>query len=137
MRFEDILDDVGGFSRFQCLTLCILCLPRAILPLHFLLHNFISATPPHHCAPVPPESSGGVVWLAADHEALRVPFQNNGSLGSCGVDDSPQTLDLRQGNRTVPCPHGWIYDKSQFVSTTATEVQQPRELQSRSLSEQT
>ncbi|KAK5898956.1 hypothetical protein CesoFtcFv8_008485 [Champsocephalus esox] len=50
MRFEEILDKVGGFSRFQFLILFILCLPRFILPLHFLLHNFVSATPPHHCA---------------------------------------------------------------------------------------
>uniref|UniRef100_A0A3Q3XEW2 Major facilitator superfamily (MFS) profile domain-containing protein n=1 Tax=Mola mola TaxID=94237 RepID=A0A3Q3XEW2_MOLML len=106
MSFEDILDDVGGFSTFQFLTLSILCLPRAILPLHFLLHNFISATPPHRCALRSPEDG-------SDPRALRIQAQDE--LGSCAVQSS------QRGNGTVACPHGWIYDQSQFSSTTATE----------------
>ncbi|XP_023269122.1 solute carrier family 22 member 7 [Seriola lalandi dorsalis] len=117
MRFEEILDEVGGFSKFQFLLLFILCLPRAILPLHFLLHNFVSATPPHRCALRIPEDR------AANPEvlALRIPRQDDGSLSSCRVYDPLLTFDLSPGNRTAPCPHGWIYDRSQFSSTTATE----------------
>nr|XP_046233267.1 solute carrier family 22 member 7a [Scatophagus argus] len=120
MRFEEILDEVGGFSRFQFLVLCILCLPRAILPLHFLLHNFVSATPPHRCALVSPEDVDGVS-LSSEPETLRIPRQDDGSLSSCRVYDPPLTFDLEQGNGTAPCPHGWVYDQSQFSSTTATE----------------
>lgn len=127
MRFEEILDDVGGFSRFQFLLLSILCLPRAILPLHFLLHNFISATPPHRCALQSPEDGEGVT-LSPDPEALWIPRQDDGSLSSCTVYDTPLTFDLNQTNRTVPCPHGWIYDQSQFSSTTATEVRSKSKL---------
>ncbi|XP_022616363.1 solute carrier family 22 member 7 [Seriola dumerili] len=117
MRFEEILDEVGGFSKFQFLLLFILCLPRAILPLHFLLHNFVSATPPHRCALRIPEDR------AANPEvlALRIPRQDDGSLSSCRLYDPLLTFDLSPGNRTAPCPHGWIYDRSQFSSTTATE----------------
>ncbi|XP_070778751.1 solute carrier family 22 member 7a [Enoplosus armatus] len=122
MRFEEILDDVGGFSKFQFLLLFILCLPRAILPLHFLLHNFVSATPPHRCALGSPEDGDGVS-LSSDPEALalRIPRQDDGSLSSCRVYDPPLTFDLGQGNRTAPCPYGWIYNQSQFSSTTASE----------------
>ncbi|XP_041789476.1 solute carrier family 22 member 7a [Chelmon rostratus] len=120
MRFEEILDDVGGFSRFQFLLLCILCLPRAILPLHFLLHNFVSATPPHRCALESPED-GERMLQSSDPEALRIPRRDDGSFSSCRVYDTPLTFDLEQTNRTAPCPHGWIYDQSQFSSTTATE----------------
>ncbi|XP_074485909.1 solute carrier family 22 member 7a [Sebastes fasciatus] len=122
MRFEEILDDVGGFSKFQFLVLSILCLPRAILPLHFLLHNFISATPPHRCALGSPEDGDGAL-LSSEPEALalRIPLQENGSFSSCRVYDPPLTFDLGPGNVTARCTHGWIYDKSQFSSTTATE----------------
>ncbi|XP_031719142.1 solute carrier family 22 member 7a [Anarrhichthys ocellatus] len=126
MLFEEILDDVGGFSKFQFLLVSILCLPRAILPLHFMLYNFISVTPPHRCArshrPLGSED-GGVASLGSDPEALalRIPLQNDGSLSSCRVYDPQLVFDLGPGNRTAPCPHGWIYDQSQFKSTTATE----------------
>uniref|UniRef100_A0A3Q3SQA0 Solute carrier family 22 member 6 n=1 Tax=Mastacembelus armatus TaxID=205130 RepID=A0A3Q3SQA0_9TELE len=116
MRFEQILDDVGGFSKFQFLVLFILCLPRAILPLHFLLHNFVSATPPHRCTLKSLEDD-----LDPEVLALRIPHQEDGSFSSCRIYDPPLTFDLAQENRTVPCPDGWIYDQSQFSSTTATE----------------
>uniref|UniRef100_A0A3Q1D7Q9 Solute carrier family 22 member 6 n=1 Tax=Amphiprion ocellaris TaxID=80972 RepID=A0A3Q1D7Q9_AMPOC len=122
MRFEEILDDVGGFSKFQFLLMVILCLPRSILPLHFLLHNFVSATPPHRCSLKSLEQSGGDSW-GSDPEvlALRIPRQDNGSFSSCRIYDPPMTVDLGQGNKTAPCPNGWVYDQSQFSSTTATE----------------
>ncbi|XP_038570717.1 solute carrier family 22 member 7a [Micropterus salmoides] len=122
MRFEEILDDVGGFSKFQFLLLLILCIPRAILPLHFLLHNFVSATPPHRCALRSLEDGDGMS-PNSDPEALalRIPRQHDGSFSSCRVYDPPLTLDLSQGNSTAPCPHGWIYDQSQFSSTTSSE----------------
>ncbi|XP_054635358.1 solute carrier family 22 member 7a [Dunckerocampus dactyliophorus] len=115
MRFEEILDDVGGFSRFQVLVLSILCLPRAILPLHFLLHNFVSATPAHHCAlgsrgadepePFPP----------------AIPRLDDGTLSSCSIYEDPAASNLTRTNGTTPCPRGWVYDQSEFTSTTATE----------------
>uniref|UniRef100_A0A4W6FYB8 Uncharacterized protein n=1 Tax=Lates calcarifer TaxID=8187 RepID=A0A4W6FYB8_LATCA len=121
MRFDEILDEVGGFSKFQFLLLFILCLPRAILPLHFLLHNFASATPPHRCAlrTLPEDGDPG---LDPEVLALRIPRLDNNSFSSCRVYDPPLTSDLGQGNGTAPCPHGWTYDRSQFSSTTATEV---------------
>ncbi|XP_041839017.1 solute carrier family 22 member 7a [Melanotaenia boesemani] len=122
MRFEEILDDIGGFNKFQILLLVILCLPRAILPLHFLLHNFISATPPHRCSLSGPEETNGSRW-APDSKtlALRIPRQDDGSFSSCRVYDSSPSSNLSQANRTVLCPDGWIYDLSQFSSTTASE----------------
>ncbi|XP_029014114.1 solute carrier family 22 member 7a [Betta splendens] len=116
MRFEEILDSVGGFSRFQLLLLFILCLPRTILPLHFLLHNFISATPLHRCALGSLEDNAEPRALA-----LRIPRQDDGSLSSCRVYDPPLASRLDQRNTSAPCPHGWVYNQSQPGSTTATE----------------
>uniref|UniRef100_A0A3Q3AA49 Uncharacterized protein n=1 Tax=Kryptolebias marmoratus TaxID=37003 RepID=A0A3Q3AA49_KRYMA len=123
MKFEEILYEVGGFCKFQSLLLLILCLPRAILPLHFLLHNFISATPPHRCSFGSPEERNGSSWtFHPDVLVLRIPRQDDGSFSSCRVYDSSLTSNFSQTNRTVLCPHGWIYDQSQFTSTTASEV---------------
>ncbi|XP_053192353.1 solute carrier family 22 member 7a [Scomber japonicus] len=116
MRFDQILDDVGGFSKYQFLVLSILCLPRSILPLHFLLHNFVSATPPHRCALGSQEDGSGPEALA-----LRIPRRDDGSFSSCKVYAPPLTSDLSHGNTTAPCPHGWIYNQSQLSSTTVTE----------------
>nr|XP_057928032.1 solute carrier family 22 member 7a [Doryrhamphus excisus] len=108
MRFEEVLDDVGGFSWYQVLVLSILCLPRAILPLHFLLHNFVSATPAHHCA-------------GEEAESEPIPRLNDDTSSSCSIYEDPAASNLTWTNRTIPCPHGWVYDQSEFTSTTATE----------------
>ncbi len=136
MRFEDILDEIGGFNKFQFLVLYILWLPRIILPLHFLLHNFISGVPPHHCA-LPhlddryAAGTKGSAEMSAQILALGIPRNADGSYSSCKMYLLPQDFDpnadlsLVYGNRSnvsVPCQYGWVYDRSQFTSTTATEV---------------
>ncbi|XP_006806863.1 solute carrier family 22 member 7a isoform X1 [Neolamprologus brichardi] len=120
MRFEEILDNVGGFSKFQFLVLLILCLPRAILPLHFLLHNFISVTPSHRCSLQSTQENEKDSW---DSEvlSLRIPRQDDGSFSSCRIYSPLPAFNISQGNQSVPCPQGWVYDQSQFLSTTATE----------------
>ncbi|XP_020787175.2 solute carrier family 22 member 7a [Boleophthalmus pectinirostris] len=110
MRFEDILDDVGGFERFQFFVLMILCLPRFILALQFLLHNFISAVPDHHCALGLSETGPR---LDQDYTESLVQTHGSGSPGSCWV--------YGPDNSTVSCPHGWVYNQTDFSSTTATE----------------
>ncbi|XP_073682253.1 solute carrier family 22 member 7a [Garra rufa] len=131
MRFEDILHEIGGFSKFQFLVLYILWLPRIILPLHFLLHNFISGVPPHHCALPHLDGTGkDSAEVSAQILALGIPHNADGSYSSCKMYPLPLDFDpngdlsLVYGNRTnvsVPCQHGWVYDRSQFTSTTATE----------------
>ncbi|XP_070966240.1 solute carrier family 22 member 7a [Oncorhynchus clarkii lewisi] len=125
MRFEEVLGEVGGFSKFQFLVLHLLCLPRVILPLHFLLHNFISGVPPHHCALGIP-GDGSETLADPMTLALRVPREADGSFSSCRAFSTLVTLDLGHSNYTnvsmsVPCQDGWVYDHSQFTSTTATQ----------------
>ncbi|KAG7492979.1 hypothetical protein MATL_G00019870 [Megalops atlanticus] len=126
MRFEEILAEVGGFNRFQFLVLHLLCLPRLIVALHFLLHNFISGVPPHHCA-LPHLEDGGAL-ADADTLSLSLPRNPDGSLSSCQAFASPHlNLSLSLGvlsnvsTATVPCQHGWVYNRSQFLSTTASQ----------------
>lgn len=135
MRFEEILDEVGGFNKFQFLVLFILWLPRVLLPLHFLLHNFISGVPPHHCAlpNIVDSYAGGAEKdnpAVSRILALGIPLNTDGSYSSCKMYPLPMNFDLdgdlsqlygNRSNVSVPCQHGWVYDRSQFTSTTASE----------------
>ncbi|KAF4107376.1 solute carrier family 22 member 7a [Onychostoma macrolepis] len=135
MRFEDVLHEIGGFNKFQFLVLYILWLPRVILPLHFLLHNFISGVPPHNCAlpHLDDRYAAGTkdsTEVSAQILALGIPRNADGSYSSCKMYPLPLDFDpnadlsLVYGNRSnvsVPCQYGWVYDRSQFTSTTATE----------------
>ncbi|KAM8777948.1 solute carrier family 22 member 7 isoform 1-T1 [Rhynchonycteris naso] len=131
MGFEELLEQVGGFGPFQLLNVALLALPRILLPMHFLLPNFLAAVPSHHCA-LPGASanfSHQDTWLAA-----YLPREPDGTFSSCLQFTYPQALPNTtlwgegqipgesQGEpSTVPCPHGWEYDRSEFSSTTATE----------------
>ncbi|XP_036403098.1 solute carrier family 22 member 7-like [Megalops cyprinoides] len=123
MRFEEVLEEVGGFSRFQFLVLHLLCFPRVILPFHFLLHNFISGVPPHRCA-LPHLEDGGA-FADAETLSLNIPQDPDGSLSSCRSFASPRlhppSGNLSNVSDTVPCQHGWVYNRSQLLSTTATQ----------------
>lgn len=127
MKFEELLREVDGFGKYQVLILLILSVPRVIIPMHFLLHNFISASPPHHCIV---STLAGVSNVSQD-EGLRVslPRELDGMLSSCKMFSRPQ-FHLLGNSSWAPhntssvqdCREGWVYDHSQYVSTTATEV---------------
>ncbi|XP_063774830.1 solute carrier family 22 member 7-like [Pseudophryne corroboree] len=126
MRFEDVLSEVGVFGKFQILSLLILCLPRVILPLHFLLHIFISAVPPHHCAIPNLENPGNL--SQEDLLLIYIPREADGTFSSCTMYSQAQPhLLLNRSQQTVNeslvqgCHHGWTYDVSVFSSTTVTE----------------
>lgn len=131
MKFEDILEEAGGFGRFQVFTLFLLCLPRLILPLHFLLHNFLAAIPPHRCA-IPPQDP---LANLTEEEVLLVsiPKDPEEAFSSCEMFTEPQfhlllnSTQWKSGNVTAVqrCQQGWVYDQSQFTSTVATQVSLP------------
>ncbi|XP_032718012.1 solute carrier family 22 member 7 isoform X1 [Lontra canadensis] len=131
MRFEELLEQVGGFGPFQLCNVALLALPRVLLPMHFLLPVFLTAIPAHRCAlpGVPANFSHQDAWLEA-----HLPREPDGTLSSClyfthsqalpnttfwGVDQSPGQLEGEPS--TAPCPQGWDYDRSEFASTIATE----------------
>uniref|UniRef100_A0A8C4SUH0 Solute carrier family 22 member 7a n=1 Tax=Erpetoichthys calabaricus TaxID=27687 RepID=A0A8C4SUH0_ERPCA len=122
MRFEELLSEVGGFSWFQLRIVLLLCIPRIILPFHFLLHNFISAVPSHRCSLYPSENAS---TFYMDTERLKgsIPREADGSLSSCRAFLPQQSTNASEGpSALLPCQYGWVYDKSQLTSTTATEV---------------
>ncbi|KFZ59134.1 Solute carrier family 22 member 7, partial [Antrostomus carolinensis] len=126
MKFEDLLLEIDGFGRFQILILLILCLPRINLPMHFLLHNFLAATPSHHCA-IPHQEA--FVNLTVEQVLLiSIPQEPDGTFRSCEMFSEPQfhlllNSSLQPENNSIiqHCQHGWVYDHSQFTSTISTQ----------------
>ncbi|XP_008690108.1 solute carrier family 22 member 7 isoform X2 [Ursus maritimus] len=131
MRFEELLDQVGGFGPFQLWNVALLALPRVLLPMHFLLPIFLAAVPAHRCAlpGAPANLSPQDAWLEA-----HLPREPDGTLSSClyfthsqalpnttfwGAGQSPEQMEGEPS--TAPCPQGWDYDRSEFSSTIATE----------------
>ncbi|XP_064915102.1 solute carrier family 22 member 7 isoform X2 [Columba livia] len=127
MKFEDLLLETGGFGRFQILILSILCLPRINLPMHFLLHNFLAATPSHHCAI--PHQEAFVNLTMEEVLLISIPQEPDGTFRSCEMFLQPQfhllfNSSLQPENNSIiqHCKHGWVYDHSQFTSTISTQV---------------
>ncbi|KAI5766859.1 unnamed protein product [Gulo gulo] len=131
MRFEELLEQVGGFGPFQLRNVALLALPRVLLPMHFLLPIFLAAVPAHRCVlpGAPANFSHEDAWLEA-----HLPREPDGTLSSClyfthsqalpnttfwGAGQSPGQLEGEPS--TAPCPQGWDYDRSEFSSTIATE----------------
>ncbi|NWY94069.1 S22A7 protein, partial [Loxia curvirostra] len=126
MKFEDLLLETGGFGRFQILILAILCLSRINLPMHFLLHNFLAATPSHHCAI--PHQEAFVNLTTEEVLLISIPQKPDGTFSSCEMFSQPQfhlllNSSLQPENKSIiqHCQHGWVYDHSQFTSTISTQ----------------
>ena len=45
MRFDDVLDHIGGFGKYQKIQFVLAALPAAVIALHQLASVFLAATP--------------------------------------------------------------------------------------------
>ncbi|XP_060789240.1 solute carrier family 22 member 7-like [Neoarius graeffei] len=122
MRFEDLLEELDGFGRFQKMMVFLGFIGRFTVPCHFLLNVYISAIPEHHC------DLGSVDGNLTQEQrmTISIPKQEDGTFSSCHMFSEPQFQLLdEESNFTevsvVECPIGWTYDNSTFISTLATE----------------
>uniref|UniRef100_A0A3B5A998 Solute carrier family 22 member 7-like n=1 Tax=Stegastes partitus TaxID=144197 RepID=A0A3B5A998_9TELE len=117
---------VSGFGPFQIIIVVLLCSPRMVLPLHFMLTNFIAVAPPHRCD-ISSLADGGLFGNLTQEQRLTVgiPQREDGGPRSCEMFAEPQFQLLSNssssGLPTVQCRSGWVYDNSTFTSTLATE----------------
>ncbi|XP_070697565.1 solute carrier family 22 member 7-like isoform X1 [Pempheris klunzingeri] len=127
MKFETILEEIDGFGPFQIIIIVLMCTPRIVLPCHFLLNNFIAASPPHRCD-ISSLDDGGLFENLTLGQRLTasIPVQEDGEPKSCEMFAEPQLQLLANSSDsadlpTVQCQSGWVYDNSTFTSTLATE----------------
>ncbi|XP_062407014.1 organic cation transporter protein [Sardina pilchardus] len=104
MKFDDVLNQIGGFGRFQKTLYIWICLPQILLAFHMLVSIFTSAVPPHLCLSTwPPEP--GLGYNFSQQEL------------AC----SPAGSDQARPSNGSSCPGGWEYSKETFHSTVVTE----------------
>lgn len=131
MKFENILEEINGFGRYQLLLVFLTCLPRIILPCHFLLNIFIAAVPPHHCDISSLDKEQSFRNLSQEQKLrTSIPGTGDGNLENCEMFAEPQFHLLANTSvdgsveepSTVGCQDGWVYDHSTFSSTITSEV---------------
>ncbi|XP_052000953.1 solute carrier family 22 member 7 [Xyrauchen texanus] len=127
MKFEEILSEINGFGRFQKMVLIINFLGRFSLACHFLLANFITVIPTHHCDINYLDAEGIFGNLSREQRlTVSIPAQEDGTPSTCHMFSYPQFYLLSNSSShpevaVVQCQNGWKYDNSTFISTLATQ----------------
>uniref|UniRef100_A0A673ZKE2 Solute carrier family 22 member 6 n=1 Tax=Salmo trutta TaxID=8032 RepID=A0A673ZKE2_SALTR len=140
MGFADLLNDVGGFGRFQWIHVTLLSIPGLLMASQNLLNNFTAGMPGHHCT-IPNRTSIASSQNISqsevdDRELLRafIPMDASGTkLSKCTryveaqwhLLESNASVIGHQANfselETEICLDGWTYDKTEFLSTVVSE----------------
>uniref|UniRef100_A0A7N9AR73 Solute carrier family 22 member 6 n=1 Tax=Mastacembelus armatus TaxID=205130 RepID=A0A7N9AR73_9TELE len=127
MGFADLLDEVGGFGRYQWLHVTLISLPGLLMASQNLLNNFVSGIPEHHCSLL----SNYSVHNLSHYQVTRafIPLDSSGNkLDGCRRYVEPQWQLLGANSsanashaQTEECLDGWTYDRSEFLATTVSE----------------
>ncbi|KAK1887082.1 Solute carrier family 22 member 6-B [Dissostichus eleginoides] len=124
----------GGFGRYQWLHVTLISLPGLMIASQNLLNNFVSGSPAHHCSlPTNHSSRYNLSHYQIDEKQLLrafIPMDSSGSrLDRCRRFVEPQWQLLAANSSanvsqipTEGCLDGWAYDRSEFLSTTVSEI---------------
>ncbi|XP_051903008.1 solute carrier family 22 member 6 isoform X2 [Hippocampus zosterae] len=132
MGFSELLDEMGGFGRYQWLHVTLISFPGLLMASQNLLNNFVSGTPDHHCR----LSTNHSLWNLTRHmdrrDALKafIPPDPSGTrLDRCSRYVTPQWQLLSANGsvntshlETESCVDGWTFDSSEFIATTVSEM---------------
>ncbi|XP_030649710.1 solute carrier family 22 member 6-A [Chanos chanos] len=135
MGFSDLLNEVGGFGRFQLIHVTLLSIPGLLMASQNLLNNFTAGTPEHHCTIPNMTSVADRLNISASiHSLLRVFIPMDASkLSRCSRYINPQWHLIAEnvsysglsgnstGIATEICHDGWTYNKNEFLATTVSE----------------
>ncbi|KAI2651689.1 Solute carrier family 22 member 6-A [Labeo rohita] len=116
MNFDEVLDRIGGFGRFQKTLYVWICLPQIFLAFHMLVSVFTGAVPPHLCRSALPMGDGdgpslGFNFSIAPGESCK-PFQSQ-------LNHTPAITE--HSSTSNGCTGGWEFSKEVFLSTIVTE----------------
>ncbi|XP_049577139.1 solute carrier family 22 member 7-like [Syngnathus scovelli] len=125
MKFDNILSEIGGVGKFQIKLILIQVLSRITVPCHFLLNNFMAGVPVHHCDISTLDNLNISSNLTLEQKlTVSIPTETDGTLSSCMMFSKPRypnLLNSSEESSVIQCQNGWVYDKTYFKSTIATE----------------
>ena len=141
MGFAELLNDVGGFGKFQWLHVTLISIPGLLLASQTLLTDCTAGTPGHHCT-IPNRTSIARIHNVSledvdESQLLRVFIPTD--AGGNRLDKCTRYVEaqwhLLEGNASTPftfangtepetelCLDGWTYNRTEFLSTIVTEV---------------
>uniref|UniRef100_A0A673BR48 Solute carrier family 22 member 6 n=1 Tax=Sphaeramia orbicularis TaxID=375764 RepID=A0A673BR48_9TELE len=132
MGFADLLNEVGGFGRYQWLHVTLISFPGLLMASQNLLNNFVSGIPDHHCR-LPTNHSIYNLSLSQVTCLLVclvfIPLDSSGNrFDRCRRYVEPQWQLLAANSsanvsfvKTEECEDGWTYDHTEFEATTVSE----------------
>ncbi|XP_016347641.1 solute carrier family 22 member 6-A-like [Sinocyclocheilus anshuiensis] len=120
MGFADLLDEVGGFGRFQMIHVTLLSIPGLLMASQNLLNNFTAGVPEHHCR---------IPNITAALLRAFIPLDSSLTPSRCSrytdaqwhlITDKPSHTNASD-LQTEACAEGWTYDKTEFISSIVSE----------------
>ncbi|XP_070773648.1 solute carrier family 22 member 6 [Enoplosus armatus] len=132
MGFAELLEEVGGFGRYQWLHVTLISLPGLMMAGQNLLNNFVSGIPAHHCSLPANYSLYNLSHHQVDERQLLkafIPMDSSGNrMDRCRRYVEPQWQLLAANSsanvsqlQTEGCLDGWTFDHSEFLATTVSE----------------
>ncbi|XP_061658432.1 solute carrier family 22 member 6 isoform X2 [Syngnathoides biaculeatus] len=131
MGFSELLDEMGGFGRYQWLHVTLISFPGLLMASQNLLNNFVSGTPSHHCTLSANYSLWNITEQVDRQELLKafIPPDSSGTrLDRCRRYVTPQWEMLTANGsvnsshlQTEDCVDGWTFDGTEFLATTVSE----------------
>ncbi|XP_076843100.1 solute carrier family 22 member 6 isoform X2 [Brachyhypopomus gauderio] len=138
MGFTDLLNEAGGFGRFQMIHVALLSIPGLLMASQNLLNNFTAGVPRHYCnIPNITALAAATNTSVAEHSAdsllpAFIPLENS-ALSKCtryvhvqwhllggNTSHNEEHTNLTE-LQTTTCVEGWTYEKTDFLSTIVTE----------------
>ncbi|XP_014275934.1 organic cation transporter protein isoform X1 [Halyomorpha halys] len=125
MAYDDVLEMLGQFGKYQKRIFILLCLPAISCALHKLSGVFLQARVAHRCLLPGEETNASYFAINDSISSMIYPWDSfQKARSTCLRYDVNITDDYLDGkvpyNHTISCNH-WIYDTSNYGSTTLTE----------------
>uniref|UniRef100_A0AAX7T1T5 Solute carrier family 22 member 6 n=1 Tax=Astatotilapia calliptera TaxID=8154 RepID=A0AAX7T1T5_ASTCA len=114
MGFAELLDEVGGFGRYQWIHVTLISLPGLLMASQNLLNNFVSGVPTHYCS-IPANHS--LSNLSHLHQVDEKQLYANPQWQLLAANSSTNVSHLE----TEDCIDGWTFEQSDFLATTVSE----------------